>query len=137
MQRFLTKAFNGHVKDSKLMLHRPAELRAHLQELEGQEIRLTVEKAKKVRSSKENRYYWGVVLKLISDDTGTPEDDVHNHLKIMFLRTGGDKIPITRSTTELSTVEMEEYLRKCRMWASADLNIYIPEPNEIDQNYNY
>ena len=80
---------------------------------------------------------WGVVYQLIADHTGSSPEDVHNHLKVEFLRVGGDKIPTTKSTTELSTVEMEDYLAKCRGWASRELGVYIPEPNEINQDYHY
>ena len=42
-----------------------------------------------------------------------------------------EKLQIIGSTTKLSTKEMEEYLSQIRVWASSDLNIYLPEPNEV------
>ena len=32
----------------------------------------------------------------------------------------------------MTTAQMEEYLSNCRMWASIELNLYIPLPNEIE-----
>ena len=48
-----------------------------------------------------------------------------------FRALGGEKIPITKSTTELSTVEFEDYVAKIRMWAASFLSLIIPLPNEI------
>jgi hypothetical protein len=40
--------------------------------------------------------------------------------------------PTVRSTSDLSTIEFEEYCSKIRMWASKELGVYIPSPNEPD-----
>jgi len=101
-----------------------------LQGLSG-EVELTVRPPMKHRTSPENRYYFGVVIEMISDETGASPEDVHQEMKRMFLRVGGEKIPITKSTTELSTIEFEDYVAKIRMWAASFLNLTIPLPNEI------
>jgi len=41
-----------------------------------------------------------------------------------------------RTTSELNTVEMEEFLTKCREFASIAINLYIPLPNEISLDIN-
>lgn len=90
-------------------------------------------KPEKIRSLSENRYYRGVVIKKLSDFTGYNDNEMHNILRYKFLLKYHEnhKIPpIARSTTELTTVEFEEYLTKIREWASIDLGCYIPLPNE-------
>jgi len=48
------------------------------------------------------------------------------HTEIMGI--GADYV---KSTTSLSTVEMEDYLSKCRQFGSLTLGIFIPLPNEV------
>lgn len=101
-----------------------------LQGLSG-EVENIIRKPVKQRSSALNRYYWGVQVKMIADETGASLEDVHNELKRMHLRIGGEKIPITKSTAELSNAEFMEYLGKNNMWAASFLNLMIPLPNEV------
>lgn len=98
-------------------------------------VEVIVRKPQQPRSVKENSYYWGVVIKMISDETGAYPDDVHHELKRMFLKQSGDKIPVLISTTDLSTVEFEDFLSKVRMWASSELGVMIPQPNECEINF--
>jgi hypothetical protein len=83
----------------------------------------------KSRSLSENAYYWGVVLKLISEHTGETVEDLHDHFRVRFLM-HGEKFERPRSTTSLSVAEFEEYLAKIRLFATQDLNVFIPLPNE-------
>lgn len=94
-------------------------------------VEIIVKKPTKYRSIPENNYYYGVVVKMISDETGSWPDDVHHDLKLLFLRIGGDKLPILRSTADLTPAEFEDYLSKIRMWAASFLNLIIPLPNEV------
>ena len=44
---------------------------------EGQEIHITIGKLEKKRSIYENNYYWGVVIKMFSEETGIDQNDMH------------------------------------------------------------
>lgn len=72
---------------------------------------------------------------MVADEMGLIPDEAHDYLKSLFLKMGvevkGKRYEITRSTALLSTIEFEGYVAKCRDWASAELNIYLPEPNEL------
>lgn len=112
---------------------------ATLQNLEGQDVECLVRKKKKPRSIAENRYYWGVVIALVSDGTGYTDEEAHEAMKFLFLKqrrrlpgklTGS--LDSVRSTAELTTVEFEDYLSKIRQWASMELQVYIPLPNEVE-----
>jgi hypothetical protein len=104
------------------------------------EYELIIRKPKKGRSSNQNRYYFGVVLRLLSDHTGYSVDDLHETMKSMFnplrlefnTKKGTEAIRASKSTTELTTVKMEEYLSQIREWASQSLGVFIPLPNEVD-----
>jgi hypothetical protein len=98
---------------------------------------IKIERPKKDRSIKENNYYHGVVVKMIADEVGELPETIHEELKYMFLKyeglnkLNGETEWRVKSTTELSTVEMEEYLEYCRVWAHEFLELVIPLPNQV------
>ena len=53
---------------------------------EGSDVEVVVREIKKTRSSPQNRYYWGVVLKLISEKTGYTREEIHEMLRLLYLR---------------------------------------------------
>jgi len=93
----------------------------------------------KQRSNPQNKYYWGCVVQILSDELGYTPEEVHEILKDKFL---GVRVPlknpkgleifgwIKKSTTTMDTKEWEEYMTKIREWASLTLSIFINEPNE-------
>ena len=86
------------------------------------------------RSLNQNSYMWGVVYKELAIHLGYTLDEIHELMKQRFLPRmlvlGKESYNVPLSTTELSTVEMEEYLSQIREWASTELNVNIPLPNE-------
>lgn len=97
-------------------------------------------KEMKMRSLPENRYYFGVVVKVLSDHLGYTLNEIHDILKNMFLsevryvdtKKGIKEIRVPKSTTELTTISFEQYLSDIRQWASVELSCYIPVPNETE-----
>ncbi|WP_457635823.1 hypothetical protein [Persephonella sp.] len=106
----------------------------YIKTLKDGDYYLTISKVKKQRSLNQNNYYWGVVLKIISDYTGHTEEELHESLKIKFLPKKFDEngLLILGSTKKLSKAEFEEYLERIRVWASQVLELSIPLPNEFD-----
>jgi len=98
-------------------------------------ITVIVSKRKQKRSLNQNNYYWGVVLKTIGDELGYFVEDMHKTFATMFLKQiikiGNEEIETYKSTTKLTTDEFEDYLQKIRMFASSELDIIIPLPNEV------
>lgn len=94
---------------------------------------LEVLKSKKKRSLNQNRYYWGVVIKVISDHTGYTSDETHQELARMFLKYDNNGKTFVHSTTKLNTFDFEQYLEKCRNWALNEMSLDIPLPNEITE----
>jgi len=85
---------------------------------------------KKKRSNPQNAYYWGVLIKYISEETGYTESKTHLKLCQKFLLIMDDGTPYAKRTTDLNTAEMEKYNEDVRRWASSFLNLYLPLPNE-------
>lgn len=97
------------------------------------------DKDQKVRSVDENKYYWGVVVEIMASELGNDKDTMHEVLKSKFLSElvhvkGKDgmvrEYTIVRSTANLTVPRFEKYLTEIRIWASAEMNIFIPLPNE-------
>lgn len=91
------------------------------------------------RSNHQNRYYHGVVLKVFENsEVGYTAGEWHEILKHKFLKEwrtiktkkGPEEIEITRSTTDLNTKQFEEFMTQVRQWASIELGLWVPEPNE-------
>ena len=92
------------------------------------------------RSTPQNKYYWGVVIKEMAEEHGCTDLEMHEILKSRHLikdtiMYGGTEYTIYRSTTELDTAEFEEYLEKCRFDALQHLGILVRKPNETEFNY--
>jgi hypothetical protein len=69
---------------------------------------------------------------MIAADTGSEPEEVHDAMKLRFLLVSKGRLGVTlKSTTDLSTVEFEEYLEKVRAYAAMELRITIPLPNEV------
>ncbi len=134
--------FIAAVEQGQLIFENNIKYQEYLRSLEGQKVEVVVKKwsEKNQRSIQQNRYYFGVVLKLLSDHTGHTVDELHEILKSIFLKkrieletkTGIIPQTIYNSTTDLDTVKMEEYLTNIRQWASITLGVYLPLPNEVD-----
>jgi len=145
----MKKTFLGSIESGRLKLEDKPALDKFLANKKDGRVFMTLQTMQKPRSNNQNRYYWGVVIKLLAEHTGDNPDDLHAFLGAKFLTKEievgldgkyKDRAFITESTTNLSTVAFEDYMSKCRMWASMFLSVYIPEPNECDgayAEYNY
>ena len=98
----------------------------------------TYDKKKPKRSTNINRYYWGVVLPIISEDTGHTNEELHSLFKDMFLtketkKVLGEEVKIVKSTTDLTTGEFMQYLDRI----SSHTEIALPNPEEAGYISNY
>ena len=106
----------------------------------GKRIRIIIEKYTKKRSNEQNAYYFGVIVKMISQHTGYTDKEVHRLLAESFLGTKEVKIgdlvskqPI--STTTCSTSDFMAYMADIQQWAAENINLYLPDPNEVVNDY--
>jgi hypothetical protein len=124
--------FRAIISKGKIVLDKVGLFNDYLTLLEGKNIDVIVRRHKKNRSIPQNNFYWGVCIKLLCEETGYSDDEMHDALKMLFLQDRNRQIPTLRSTASLTTVEFEEYLEKVRQWAAQELSCVIPLPNEID-----
>lgn len=112
MDTFLVKAENEALK-FKSDYHRSL-FKKRLGLLEGKEFTLNIDERKPTRSEQQNRFYW-LYVNLISDETGFTKDECHTLFKGKFLtreikEVMGEKVRITKSTTDLTKSEFSEYI---------------------------
>ena len=128
----------ARVESGKLVFADLPLLNTVVRNLEGKDVRLTLERkpaARKNSSDAQRRYYFGVICQIIGGFVGVTPDEAHDLLKAEFLTVevekAGYKFKVIRSTESLSTIEREEYHSNIRMWASINFGCYVPLPNEI------
>jgi len=127
------RKYSGKVINNKLVLHDKQSLTNAIKKLNGKYVWLTLEVAYRQRTTQQNRYYWGVVIPELCEFFGYSADEMHEALKWKFLRVVRDGLPDTvRSTTELSTIEFNEYIAGISEWAFADYDIVIPTPDDVE-----
>jgi hypothetical protein len=104
---------------------------------EGQEVEVIIRRKKSKRSLNQNAYYW-MICTTIADSSGYESpDEVHEALKMMYLRVNRTGLPDTiRSTTDLNTAEFAEYIDKIKRDAARGVfggenGIYIPDAGEF------
>lgn len=107
-------------------------------------VDIIVRKQTRQRSKLQNDYYWGVVMSMICDETGSDRDSVHEFCRRSFLRKRGKEIYVNNypdrldvrdeipSTTELTTVQFISYTEYIKQWAAQFLGMYIPDPQKVE-----
>lgn len=102
----------------------------------GSPVQVNFSPPSRGRTTKQNGYYWGVVLSMIATETGHTSEECHEYFKSlllprMFVTIAGKERSVPKSTTELTTVEMEQYLERIRAFAAAELRMNVPLPGEV------
>lgn len=123
--------FRGLVEDGTLYLEDYPGYVATVKRLNGP-VTVTIRRYRPPKSSGQNRYLHGVVIKLLAEHCGYDPEEMRDALKWRFLRTheGGD-LPAVRSVADLDTAEMTEFIEQIRRLA-AELGCVIPDPGEIE-----
>ena len=140
------KKYKARIDNGKLILKEKDIFKKEIIRYEGKEVIITIgPKDYSERSLQQNKYYWGVVIKMLCEHTGHSEEEMHDIMKSKFLKKfcdikvkdekGVEKIErytIVRSSTSLNTVEWEDYMDDCRKFAAEKFQLYIPLPNECE-----
>lgn len=134
--------FTATVSSNKIIFDTPEAFRRYCSAMQGRRVSVTIESAKRCedRSMNQNRYYWGVIVSIakdaISEEYGEAIDieSVHELLKercnYKELVKDDKVLKITKSTSNLSTIEFEEYLDRCRKFIFNWFGVDVPLPNE-------
>ncbi len=133
---------SGHIKNGRLLIRDRKAFDACVAGLrDGWEVEIEISRLRATRSGQSNRFYWGVVLKTISDHTGYSAEEVHDLMKAKFLPkhlafTDGngevvEQFVLGGSTRKLDTGEFSEYMNKIIEWAAGEpLCLYIPDSEQ-------
>lgn len=126
--------FYGTITGKDFTLDKPDQFKAYLNKLSyknaNARIELVVKRIRKVRSVNANNYYWAN-LNMIANEIG--EDNInglHEYFKAKHNVDYSGKLPVVKSTTELSTLEFMEYVAKIGREV-ADFGITLLDPNEF------
>ena len=103
-----------------------------LDDNESYDVRITKKRWK--RSISQNNLYW-LWVTCIEHETGNDRNDLHEFFKARFLGFEEIKVlqyTVTRviSTTSKDTKRFKEYLDKIQLFASIELGIELPDPND-------
>jgi len=96
----------------------------------GKNLECIIRVKRKQCTNEQRKYYFKIIVKILSDYTGYEKTEMHVILKEMFL--GYDENDILISSESLNTLEKEEYHEEIRRWALNEENVRIPKPNEVD-----
>ena len=97
---------------------------------------IAIEPIYRQRSIQENRYLFGVPIKILIEETeqfgGWEPLEVYHWLEWFFLNNYPDDGKPQRwvSIKELSTIDFEKLMDAIRRWGAVEHGINIPEPNE-------
>jgi hypothetical protein len=113
-----------------------------IQTFEGKQIVIKIEKAKKKRSTQQNRFYYGVIIPIVQNclkDAGhiMTNESTHDLIKLKFLKETlfvneetGEVIERIKSTTELSTSQFMDLLAEINNFTFEYFGVSLPSPNE-------
>ena len=120
------KKFNLKISDGKLSFssdYHKALFSQFLKDNNGKI--LEVQLYQPIRSTQQNKYYWNF-LTIIETETGNNAEDLHQFFKRKLLppkwiKVLDQEIRIPKSTTELTKIEMGEYLDKISAMTGVEL----------------
>lgn len=99
-------------------------------------LQVTFEHYKKRRSTSQNSLYW-MWIHLIASETGNEAEDLHLFFKTKFLAESPKEVLgqtiMERTTKDLSTTDMSEYMMRVESFAATELNIALPEAGQTWQ----
>lgn len=96
-------------------------------------------KLRKKRSLNQNAYYW-LVLTMMALEMGDNKDDLHDDMREKYLSVKkvlpDNSVSVRkRSTTECDSKEFTDYLNSVKKWAYDYLNMVIPEPTQLTNDF--
>lgn len=122
----------GTVREGKFIPDNPTIYSNAFCVHEGKRVEVTIGRVTTKRSGEQNKYYWGVVIAILSQHTGYTPEEMHDALRVKFLSETGQHsgLVITRSTTTLTKEEVAQYIEKIQK-LGAELGCYIPDADEV------
>jgi hypothetical protein len=118
--------------EGKLVLDAPAAFVGAMRDMKRGRVSIRVAIDRGGRSQAANRYYWGIVLRSISEHTGFEVDELHEYFKQAYnprqVRIGPDETVVGGSTRSMNTQQFHDYVERIRRFAATELGISLPDP---------
>ena len=129
----MNQTFTAISQNGILEFNDPERLKQFLLFNSGNMV-VSIGKERRIRSNKQNRYGYGIALKLLSEHTGHDVEELKKILKKRFgwmkvVEFQGQVVEIERSTADMTTAEFELFMTQIR-GVGDQLGVYIPSPNE-------
>lgn len=145
MEKSRTTIFLGETDGVKLKIYHLDYFRAYLETIKGK-IRIIVEKDRKQRSSKHNKYWHGIFCQIVAEWMGDGVDDACRAIKKGLGRpyhwTGKDKFGNQKdfywSTADMDDKELGELEEKARAFI-APFGVIVPDKKKegVDNSVVY
>jgi hypothetical protein len=131
----------SEVKNGSLTRNRNL-IKDAIETFEGKQIIIKIEKAKKKRSTQQNRFYYGVIIPIVQNclkEAGhiMTSESTHDLIKLKFLKETlfvnedtGEVIERIKSTTELSTSQFMDLIVQINDFTFEYFGVSLPEPGE-------
>ena len=133
-----TRVVNGKFTDRKQMIIKA------VQQFEGKNVIFSIRKKTKKRSNQQNNYYWGVIIPLATKAILDTWGEIWNKERVHELllaecpiytekvnKDTGEIMRVVMRSSEMNTIEMNNYWTACGRLLHEYFNVYVPEPNEI------
>jgi hypothetical protein len=104
----MKRLFYGEVKDGEIKFDDLKSWEQIHKEYAGQSIEISIQPLGKRRNTKQNRFYWKVVVNELSLHFGYTTKEMHKALKIKF---------DIDSTSTLSVLDFSKYIESVIRWA--------------------
>lgn len=92
------------------------------------------------RRARANRYYWGVVLKMMAEEMGQAPEDVHEIMKLRHnsksidaVQFAGTASVIPQSTAKLDISQFATYLERVMLDGNEYLGLVFPPPRGSEE----
>lgn len=122
----MSRLFYGQIKGNTIEFDDKDAWDKIYKEFSGQAVEISVKPLGKKRNSKQNRFYWKVIINNLSLHFGYTNSEMHKALKLKF---------DIDSTAKLNVLEFSEYIESVLRWAEFDHGFILPitKPHESEE----
>ena len=132
---------DAHITAGVLVIPSRQQLRAALKHWPDGPVEVEVRPHLETRRARANRYYWGVVLKMMAEEMGQSAEDVHEIEKMRHnSKPAPDDLPmatygayIPQSTAKLDIHAFSLYLERVMLDGNEYLGIVFPPPRKSEE----
>lgn len=111
------------------------KVKQYIDKLPDKKFTVEIKQKREIRTVSQNALYW-LWLTCIMAETGNEKDYLHIFFGKKYLPKEsrvlyGETVEITVSTTKLDTAQFNHYLDRIQQFASSELGIILPRPEDL------